>query len=37
VLQVPLECEAECKHLGRVVLRSEGQTIAAGKVRAVLA
>ena len=34
--EIVLEREADCRHLGRVVLRSEGQTVAAGLVRAIL-
>ena len=34
--EIALERDAACRHLGRVVLRSEGQTVAAGLVRAIL-
>ena len=32
---VALECAADCKHLGRVVLRDGGETVAAGLVTAI--
>lgn len=34
--EICLEVEADCRHLGRVVLRSEGETVAAGLVREIL-
>ena len=34
--EVCVEVESDCKHLGRVVLRSEGETVAAGLVRAIV-
>ena len=34
--EVPLERDADCRQMGRVVLRAEGETVAAGLVRAIL-
>ena len=34
--EICLEREADCKHLGRVVVRSEGETVGAGLVRAIV-
>ena len=34
--EVCVEREADCRHLGRVVLRAEGETVAAGLVREIL-
>ena len=34
---IAVECHADCKHLGRMVLRDAGETIAAGLITAILA
>jgi len=34
--EIALELEADCRHLGRVIIRSEGQTVGGGLVRAIL-
>ena len=33
---LPLECEADCRHLGRIVLRCEGESVAAALVVAIV-